>query len=391
MNNIMKQEFSKMRILFLLPTFNIISPGRGVLTLTKSLDRQKILPIICSIRQADAEAKREAEKIGIRVIELKSNCLLNIFTVFKLRKILKDYEIDIIHTFGARAEILGAIVVRMTKNVKMISTILHNPLEDIILDYGLVKGKLINFLRKIFLKFGRSTIVAISNNAKKGLIGLGINEDGIRVIYSGIDEGLLKKEHEKFQINKSNLSNKFKNNDFIVATVAVLNARKGIYYLIEAAKKLVENHPDIKFLIIGSGPLEKKLKENVNTLGLYNHVIFEKYYENIAEIYQNINLFVLPSLTEGIPAVLLEAMAFGVPIVATSVGGVPEMIEDGISGVLVPPKDSEALAEGVIKVYKNSVFASEISKNARSRFEKYFTADVMACQYEKVYEELLEK
>lgn len=385
----MKRESGKIKILFLLPTLNIVSPGRGVLNLTKSLDRSKFDPIICSMRKADSLAKEEAEREGIKVIELDMLFLFDLSVILKLSRIIKDEGIDILHNFGFRPEIYGSLAGKIAKCKGILATVLHNPTQDIPLDYGQVIGGIMNFFRWIFSFFGEDIIVAISKNAKEGLLCLSFPERKIRVIYSGINENSLKKSNLGREKLFQNLS--LHSNNFIIGTLANLKPRKGLSVLIKAAKIIVQDYPEVKFLIIGKGPSKNNLENQVKFLNLQNHVIFCDYVENIADAYQVFNLIVLPSLTEGLPAVLLEAMALRIPVVATRVGGVPEIIEDSISGILVPSQNPQALAEAIIKIYKNPEITSKMTNNARSRFEKYFTINETACRYEKIYEELLEK
>ena len=385
----MEKLSGKINVLLLVPTFDVGGTGNAVFTLANSLNPNKFNPVICSMRKPDLRAEERAKECGIMVIKLNMRSFFDISVISKLSRILKREEIDILHNHGFRPEIYGGLAGRIAKCKGILATILHNPAQDIPLDYGFVIGNIMNLLRRIFAFFCEDVLVAISEDAKKGLLKLHFSSKKIKVIYSGINHNLLQQNKNHF--NRKNTLAKFGiiSDKFIIGTISVLKPRKGLSYLINAAKIVAQECPEINFLIIGSGSLEKELKEKVKSSGLQKHIVFQNYIKQISEFYKSIDLFVLPSLTEGIPAVLLEAMAFGVPVVATRVGGVPEMIEDGISGILVPPQNPEALAEAIIKIYKNPNLASIMAKNARARFEKYFTANTMARQYEKVYEELL--
>ena len=385
----MQKQIKKVNILFLLPTLNIISPGRGVLTLASLLDRTRYTAIICSMRKSELEAKKKAEEQNIKVIDLNMRSIIDLSVIWKLKRILINEKIDILHNIGFRPEIYGGLAGRLAHCRAILATIVHNPAEDIILDYGFIVGTIMNFLRRVFAIFCEDALVAISKDAKRGLLSLHFPERKIRVIYSGINEESLKKE----SLDREQILKKFgiQPNNFIVGVISVLKPRKGLFTFINAVKMVAQDCPNVKILIIGKGPLKEKLDDQIKSLNLQNQIIFYDYVENIAETYKIFNLFVLPSLTEGFPAVLLEAMALKVPIIATKVGGVPEAIEDGISGILVPPQNSKALAEAIIKIYKDSNLSSKFVENAQIRFKKYFTAEMSARQYEKVYEELLKK
>lgn len=384
-----QKSLRKIKILFLLPTFNNVSPGRGVLNLAKSLNHSEFEPIICSMRRAESLAKREAEKSGIKVIELHMGSVFDFSVLPKLYQILKKEKIDILHNFGFRPEIYGGITGKLAKCKGILTTILHNPTQDIILDYGFFIGSIMNFLRCLFSYFCEDKIVAISNDAKAGLLKLHFPKNKIKVIYSTIDE----KSLSKTNIDRQKILEKFglKSNEFIVGTLSALKPRKDILTLLDAAKIVVMKFPNIKFLIIGKGPQKEKLQKRVKVLKLENHVIFRDFIEEVSEAYAIFDLLVLSSLTEGLPATLLEAMYLEIPIVATNVGGVPEIIENGISGILVPPQNPKILAEAIIKIYKNPNLAKSMAQKAKEKFEKCFTLDKMGKEYENIYKELISK
>ena len=387
----MEKRSRKINVLLLVPTFDVGGTGNAVFTLANSLNPARYNLIICSMRKSDPRAEEKARKKDIKVINLDVRSFFDVSVILKLRRVLAEEEIQILHNHGFRPEIYGGLAGRITNCKGILATILHNPAQDIPLDYGIIAGNIMNFFRRIFAFFCEDILIAISDDAKKGLLKLRFPSKKIKVIYSGINPDLLKQK--KNHLSREDILTKLNipKDKFVIGTIAALRPYKDIFTLINAAKIIVQNYPEVKILIIGKGPLKKNLEERVKSLNLENQVIFYDYVENVVEAYDIFNLMVLPSLTEGFPAVLLEAMAFSVPIVATRVGGVPEAIEDGISGILVPPKNPEALAEAIIKIYENPELASEMAKNARTRFEKYFTAETMARQYENIYEELLKK
>lgn len=155
----------------------------------------------------------------------------------------------------------------------------------------------------------------------------------------------------------------------IVLSVGRLSPEKGHNYLIDAVSTIVSTSPQLKLkvLIAGSGPSERKLKEQVNKKGLHQHVKLVGHFSDIMELFSIADLFVLPSLSEGSPNVLLESMAARVPIVATKVGGVPELVKDGESAILVPPADSESLKNAIIELLTNRSRAIQLASVA---FEK---------------------
>jgi glycosyltransferase involved in cell wall biosynthesis len=379
----------KIKILLLLPTVDFSSPSNTAFYIAKKLDPSKFNVTLGSIRKANQEAKKRAENYHLKVVEFGMKSIFDIFVALRIYQFLKKEKIDVLHNFGFRPEIFGGLAGRLAKCQGILTTILHNPAIDIPLDYGKILGPMMNFLRKIASFYFEDVLVVLSKDAKEGLEKLGFEKSNIKIVYSGMEPKFLSEKIEIFSRNEVLEKFGILANKFVVGTIGVLKERKGPFYLIEAAKKVVEKYPDIVFLIIGKGPLEGKIRERIKSLNLEQYVFLRNYYERIAEIYKSIDLLVLPSITEGVPAVILEAMAFEIPIVATEVGGIPEMVEDGKSGILVPPKNSQALAEAIIKVYENQNFAKNLAKKAKENFEKYFTAEKMAKEYEKIYEELI--
>lgn len=148
--------------------------------------------------------------------------------------------------------------------------------------------------------------------------------------------------------------------------------------------------PNIQLAFLGDGELKDALLRQTKTLGLENHVLFFGMRDDVPEIMSCSDLFVLPSVNEGFGVVLLEAMAMKCPIVATNVGGVPEVVLDGETGILVPPKDSAQLAIGIIKLLKDSSLAKRLSDGGYQRLVTCFSIEDTVLKMERLYKELLE-
>ena len=196
--------------------------------------------------------------------------------------------------------------------------------------------------------------------------------DKIVKIYNGIDPNALS------FLSKEEARKRFPLNGSLVGTIANLYATKGIEYLIGAARVL----PGVQFVVIGEGKERERLeyltkKYNLENFSLSGRII------NASEYLKAFDIFVLPSIKEGFPWVLLEAMAAEVPIVATSVGAVPEIIEDGEEGLLVSPKDSEALAEKITRIIESPTLSQKITENASKKL-KHFSQEKMLRESENI-------
>ena len=158
-------------------------------------------------------------------------------------------------------------------------------------------------------------------------------------------------------------------------TVGRLHEQKGHCYLIQAVSKVRKEFPKVKLLVTGEGEEENNLKKLVKSLDLTNEVIFAGLSSDIEKILPMAELFILPSLWEGLPNALLEAMAAGLPIIATKVGGIPRVIEDGREGILIAPEDIHGLANAIKKLLTDQKLANTLSANAQRKAVDHFSIE----------------
>jgi glycosyltransferase involved in cell wall biosynthesis len=175
----------------------------------------------------------------------------------------------------------------------------------------------------------------------------------------------------------------------LLITVAVLRPPKGIQYLIEAMPTILQALPEARYLVVGSGPHEGLLHEQVKNQGLTERVIFTGARHDVPKLLAMSDLFVLPTLTEALPTVLAEAMAAQKPIVVSNVGGVPEMIEHGHNGLLVPPADLARLAEACLYLLQHPDRAHALACAGRQVVEQRFNIREQVQQLSSLYQELL--
>jgi glycosyltransferase involved in cell wall biosynthesis len=171
---------------------------------------------------------------------------------------------------------------------------------------------------------------------------------------------------------------------FLIATIARLHPQKGHHYLIEAAKKMVEQQPNIVFLIIGEGAERKSIESLIRTYELTNHFRLLGTRSDIPVLLGIVDLFILPSLYEGLPNSLLEAMAAQVPVVATAVGGVPEVVTDGTTGLLVSPGDVDQLSWAMDTLIQDEAYRTQLAQAAYTHVCEYFSHEAMLLAYENL-------
>ena len=210
---------------------------------------------------------------------------------------------------------------------------------------------------------------------------MGVKPDKVQVIYNGLDVSALVPGDDPDAVRRK-LG--ILPGQRVVAMVGRLHAVKGHVFLLQAARQVVAQYDEVVFLLVGEGTERRLIERTVEELGLNDKVIMTGYYPNVSELYPIMDMLCLPSLMEGMGLVLLEAMYFGVPVVATQVGGIPELIIDGESGLLVAPGNSEALAVAITWLLDDPDLRQRLIVGGQRRAQE-FTVEKMVRQTEMVY------
>jgi glycosyltransferase involved in cell wall biosynthesis len=215
-----------------------------------------------------------------------------------------------------------------------------------------------------------------------------LRRDKIEKIYSGIDLDRFRPvtDDEKIRIRKKwNIGH----NDAVIGIVSKLWEGKGHEVLIRAFKEIKREIKEARLVIVGEGPLDSMLHEITDTLGLTDSVLFTGFQMDVAGIISSFDVAVLPSFFEGMGRVLLEAMAMEKPVVASRVGGIPDLVKDGINGFLITPGDVKGLAEALKKLLNDKGLANIMGRNGRKGITDRFSADAMVRSIKKIYIECL--
>jgi glycosyltransferase involved in cell wall biosynthesis len=296
----------------------------------------------------------------------------------KLVSFLKQNRIDLIHAHGARVNFWGSFASLLT-GVPIISTE-HN------IDLWRDNNYFLNSIDGLPARINKVR-VGVSDAVCNMLKNKGVNQEKIVCIENGID---VERFNISVDIAAKRLEFGIRDGTKIIGTVGRLVEQKGHKYLLDAFKVMEDGFPDMKLLIVGDGPLMKTLKEQVSNLGLEGKVIFTGLRTDISELLAIMNIFVLPSITEGLPLVLLEAMAAGKPVVASAVSGIPYVIDDAVDGLLAGPTNFYELSEKMLMLIKNERLASELSQKAREKALSKYNAKGMIKKYENLYMNILE-
>lgn len=294
--------------------------------------------------------------------------IINFLVCFvKILQIVKKERINIIHSHHRWSSFICFLISKMLR-VPLVTTY-----------HGIHQGN------KLLTLWG-DKIISVSEDAKQHLIHyFKIDPKKIKVINNGIRIPRL----EEIGISPEKNCNLNPLNPPTIANISRMSPEKDQESLFLAMKMVLDDHPDARLVMVGKGPLENNLKKLAVELDMEKNIEFVGEVENISDILAKIDMVVLTSLTEGLPISILEALSFGVPVVATSVGDIPKVIMDKKTGCLVPPKDPERLAEAINFMIDNSDAAHKMGLRGRKMVSDKFSAEQMVIRTEKVYLELL--
>lgn len=292
----------------------------------------------------------------------------------------------IVHTHTSKAGLLGRLAAKLAR----IPIIVHTPHGHVFFGYfGPWKTRMFILLEKYAARL-TDRIVALTEGEKEDYQLYKIApEDKIVVIYSGIEFGKIKELSLEEQQNfKKQLG--IPDKSFVVGTAGRLEPVKGPEFLVEAAKDILSHYPQTYFVFAGDGPLRQRLERKAYELGINTNVLFLGWREDVTRVISVYDIFVLPSLNEGMGRVLVEAMALGKPIVASDVGGIPDLVTHGINGFLVPPKNPERLAEYINILLHDKERRAMMGAEGKARAGK-FGKDIMVESIAKLYDDISAK
>ncbi|MCM8785180.1 MAG: glycosyltransferase [Candidatus Omnitrophica bacterium] len=351
---------NKIKIGYLIGSSDIGGTEKMILTLVKNLDKNKFEIIFFCIKgKGRFTEKLKEENFKVYIVNLKKNP----FSFINLFFILKRENLDILQSFLFVANILGRIYGKIL-GIKLIisSQRSTDPWR-----------KWYHWFLERITKRWVDLIISNSYSAKEILIKKGrIPRKKIKVIPNGIQilENLEKVEKKDF---------------IVIGTIGNLKKAKGYFYLIDAAKIVIEKFKNVRFYIIGEGELKQEILKRIKKYSIEQYFVLTGYVENIYDYLRIFDIFVLPSLWEGCPVSLLESMGYGIASIATDVGDVPYIIENGETGYIVKSGDYKKMAERIINLIENKELREKIGQKAREKIKKDYYFEEMVKAYASTY------
>lgn len=364
---------SRIRVLQFTHDLKVGGLQRVVQTLCRSIDKTQFDVAVLCLREIGPLAE-DLRSAGIPVHMLRRFKGLRNHTAFlQVARLLREERIDVVHTHNTGPFIHG-VLGALPAGVK---TVVHTDHARDFPDawrFMVVENILARFAYRV---------VGVSEHSTSQLRRYErIPSRKLTTIINGVDASLLHVSTTR-ELKRQELG--IAPDAPVLGIVARLHDQKGMPFLLQSVAMLRETFPDLVLLVAGDGPLEAELKQNACDLDIQDRVQFLGVRHDVPDLLNVFDLFVLPSLWEGLPMVILEAMAVGCPVLASDVGGVGRAIEHGVTGSLVPAKDVQSLTREISRLLTHEAVRQTYVENAKRKFEAEFSAAAMTRQYERLY------
>jgi len=318
----------------------------------------------------------EFESRGLQVIRIRCRSRLDFATVRRIREIIAIQGINLVHSHGYKSDVYALLAGRRL-GIPLVGTSHH-------WTHQTRAVRFYEFLDGLTLR-RFDAVVAVSQVIAGQLREAGVPTDKITVIDNGID---LTPFNSAAPVLKSELNAK---DQLLIGTVGRLVEQKGMIYFLTAAKQLLKEFPNLTFVIVGDGPDLGKLQQMAKELHIDNKVRFTGVRYDMANVYASLDVFVLASIEEGMPIALLEAMASRLPVAATAVGAVPQIVIPGETGMLVKARDAAEMAQAIAALLRDPALRERLGANGQRKVHERFSSQVMSQNYYQLYTRLIEQ
>jgi glycosyltransferase involved in cell wall biosynthesis len=369
----------RLNVLQFVTLFGIGGTERQVLNLVQGLDMSRFGVEVACLKRWGALLP-EIEATGVPITEYKTTSLYNHIAMWNQMRFLNHLrkgKVEIVHTYGFYSNVFGLPPARLA-GAKVLASIR---------DTGDHQTPMQKRVEKLYCRMA-DCVVTNAEAVRKRLTNEGYDAEKIVVIHNGIELARYARKPAELGLHRE-LG--VPSNTPLVAVFARLNELKGIEYFLQAVAGLIERFDNVRFLIVGDGASRAPLEKYAGELGLNKHVVFLGFRLDVPTLLSEISVSVLPTLSEGLSNSLLESMAASVPVVATRVGGNPEVVQAGITGLLVPPRDAEALARAIGQFLEQPLIARKFGHAGRERVSQQFALEKMTRATAHLYEGLMER
>jgi len=358
----------------MLTSFQIGGTERQVVNVVLGLDHSRFdVHLACIHRRG--ELLREVESLEIPQPEFPIHSLYwpgTWLQALRLARYIRKHRVQVVHSYGLYPNLFLVPAAKLAGAPVIIASIR---------DRGDILTPAQRWFQKLTCRLADCVLVN-ARAIRDTLIAQGFRSDNISVIRNGIVPAKYSREPQSSRIRREL---RVPPDAPLIVVLSRLNPMKGLEYFLDAARMVAPRFPEARFLVVGDGRSKSELAERAAQSGLKERVLFTGFRTDAPDLLAEATLSVLPSLSEGLSNTVLESMASGVPVIATDVGGNPELIDDGVSGLLVPPRNADALAAAMIRLLKNPVLAAMLSEAARRRIEQLFGMEASVHAVERLY------
>ena len=382
----------RVKVLRIIGRLNVGGPAIHVVNLTAGLNPLRYQPLLVAGSENEAEGSMLHFALSHGV---KPTVIPEIVTAFRLATrdgkalwklywLMRKERPHIVHTHTAKAGFLGRLAARLAGVPVIVHTFHGHVLHGY---YGPVKNALLRRVERSLAWF-TDRLVTVSEQVKSELIGYGIAKaEKISVVPLGFDlDPFLNSHAQQGEFRREmGLSDKHK----LVGIVGRIFPIKNHALFLESAARIAAQEPAARFVVVGDGVFRPNLENQARALGITDRVLFTGWRRDLPRIYADLNVLVVSSDNEGTPVSAIEAMASSRPVVATRVGGLPDLIEDRKTGRLVPHRDAEALASAVLDLLQSPHTARELGRNAQESVRQRFAVQRLLADMDHLYSQLL--
>lgn len=365
-----------MTILFLISSAGYYGAENMLVSLAgslRALGHDCVLGILTNAQGTYRDLAEAARKQRLNVELIPCAGRFDWSAISRIRQLAKQYDVDVLHPQGYKSDFY-AFASTFCDRRALVATSHNWPSRSVEMRaYAALD-------RQILTKFDR--VVVVADQVRERLLRAGVAKHRTALILNGVNVA-------RFTNSPATLRTELKLSGHIVGFVGRLVTEKGGTTLLQAAQQILKAMPDTTFVFVGDGPCRSEWEASATHMGIQSNVVFVGSRSDMPGVYASIDVMVLPSLVEAMPMCLLEAMASAKSIVATRVGAIPEMVDDGQTGLLVAPSDAGDLARAIVRVLDDRRLRARLGYNARISAIRNYSSEVMANNYIAVYESVL--
>ena len=363
-----------MRVLHVISSCGMYGAESVILNISRTLNEgshRSIIGVFLNASNPNQQLHETAARVGVESHLIPCKSRIDWSAVIRIRELAAQTGADVVHAHGYKADLYAYFALRASK-IPLVSTC-HTWYDINAKDY--LYGAVDRLILRSYV-----SVVAVSEGVREYLLRAGVRPSKIEMIRNGIDLRVF--DHAAPVVKQELGWNSYP----LVGLVGRLSEEKGVDIFLASAVEVLSKLPDTKFVVVGDGPDRDKLGALVDELGLRSNVHMLGRRDDMPAVYASLDLVVSSSRREGLPMAILEGMASRLPIVATAVGGVPTIILDGKTGVLVPTLDPGLIAVGIVELLRNAADRERLGAAARQLVEEEFSAQRMTADYLRVYQ-----